>query len=59
MKCCNKDCNQGRECPDQDNAMSVVDVAFTVVMLILSSVVTLAIMWWLITAVMMLVEVLK
>jgi hypothetical protein len=60
MNCCNNDCDQGRKCPNKaDSAWTIGDVTFTVVMLTLSATVMVSIMWWLITAVMMIVEVLK
>ena len=58
-KCCTGDCNQGRSCPNRDSALSTNDVAFTVVMGIITLIAAVSICWWLITAVMMLVGVLK
>jgi hypothetical protein len=59
MKCCNYDCNQGRDCPHKNNAMSIGDVAFTVVMMIITLAIAVSIMWWVITAVMLIVESIK
>ena len=68
MKCCNNDCNQGRDCPHKTNAdrttevagaMRTADVVFMVVMLIITATVAVSIMWWVITAVLMFGEVLK
>ena len=58
-KCCSQDCNQGRDCPNRDSALSTNDVAFTVVMGAITLIAAVSICWWLITAVMMLVGVLK
>jgi hypothetical protein len=57
--CCSQDCNQGRDCPHKHSAISIADVAFTVVMGTITLVAAVSICWWLITAVVMLVEVLK
>lgn len=54
--CCNGDCDQGRDCPHRNNAMSIGDVAFTVVMMIITLVIGVSLMWWVITAVAILVE---
>ena len=59
MKCCNQDCNQGRDCPHKTSALRVGDVMFTVVTLVITASVAVSIMWWVITAVMMIVEALK
>ena len=68
MKCCNNDCNQGRDCPHNPKAdrtaevagaMRTADVVFMVVMLIITATVAVSIMWWVITAVLMFGEVLK
>ena len=59
MKCCNDDCAQGRDCPHETRPMSNADVVFTVVMTIIAVIVTVPIMWSLITAVMIIVEALK
>ena len=58
-QCCNGDCNQGRDCPHKHSALSIADVAFTVVMGTITLVAAVSICWWLITAVVMFVEVLK
>ena len=59
MRCCNNNCNQGRDCPNKTSALRIADVVFTVVMLVITATVTVSIMWWVITAVMMILEVLK
>lgn len=59
MKCCNNDCAQGRDCPHKTNSMRTADVVFTAVMLAITAIVTVPIMWSLITAVMIIVEALK
>lgn len=68
MKCCNNDCNQGRDCPHKTSAdrtaevagaMRTADVVFMVVMLIITATVAVSVMWWVITAVLMFGEVLK
>jgi len=58
-KCCSQDCNQGRDCPHKHSAISIADVAFTTVMMIITLVAAVSICWWLVTAVVMIVEVLK
>ena len=59
MKCCNNDCNQGRDCPHETSALRIGDIVFMVVMLVITATVAVSIMWWVITAVMMFGEVLK
>jgi hypothetical protein len=59
MKCCNYNCDQGRLCPHKTNALCIADVAFTVVMILFTIVMGVSIMWWLITAVMMIAEAIK
>lgn len=59
MKCCNHDCDQGRGCPHKNSALSIGDVIFTVVMILFTIVMGVSIMWWVITGVLMLMEILK
>jgi hypothetical protein len=59
MKCCNYDCNQGRDCPHRNKNASIGDIAFTVLMAIITGVIAVSIMWWVITAVMLIVESIK
>jgi hypothetical protein len=55
-RCCTGDCNQGRDCPHKENALSVGNVTFTVVMSIITLLVAVSFCWWLITAVLIIVE---
>ena len=57
--CCNGDCDQGRDCPHRNNALSIGDVVFTVIMMIITLVIGVSLMWWVITAVAILVETLR
>jgi hypothetical protein len=57
--CCNGDCDQGRDCPHRNSAISIGDVVFTVVMMIITLVIGVSLMWWVITAVAILVETLR
>lgn len=59
MKCCNNDCDQGRDCPHKTSALRIGDIVFMTVMLVITATVAVSIMWWVITAVLMFGEVLK
>ena len=58
-KCCNGDCDQGRNCPHRQSVMSIGDVAFTVVMLLITVILAVSVMWWAITLVASVVEAIK
>jgi hypothetical protein len=62
-KCCNGDCAQGRDCPHKENAMSIGEMTFAGVFLVVLGTLTafafVTVWWWVITGVMMIVEVLK
>jgi hypothetical protein len=60
MKCCNKDCDQGRNCPKKPHISgSLLNVAFTVVMLFITAIFAISISWWVITGVLMISEAIK
>lgn len=63
MKCCNNDCSQGRDCPHKESAMSIGEMTFAGVFLVVLGTLTafafVTVWWWVITGVMMIVEVLK
>lgn len=56
MKCCNNNCAQGRDCPHKESALSVGNVTFTVVMGTITLITAVSFCWWLITAVLIIVE---
>jgi hypothetical protein len=58
-KCCTQDCNQGRLCPNKKRSTWTGGNFFTMTMLAITAAVGVSIMWWVITAVMMIAEAIK